>query len=395
MKSVYFLQIRPCLFCVAFIICSCIEPFRPELNNRDTVNQLVVEGMITDEKGPFKIRITKSGPVDKLYSPEPITGADVMIYDNKGNSWQLTDNQNGWYETEDKDLKGIPGNIYTLKITDGEGNSFESTPELMQEVPDIDSVYCEEVTHPRFDNGVTVEENWLNILLDTHDPSGSTKYWFWRFEETWEIRMLNYVHVLHGSRDSPDKYYSKEYVNIDPEKEVCWVTMPSASVLVKSTANSMESSIKGYLIQPLGPGQDKLYIRYSILIKQYSLSRELYHYWDELKKLNEDAGGIYNTLPAPVYGNIQSVEGSKKVLGYFSASSVKTKRIFIKSNEHQINTVSPYENCLYLTDPNPYIYYRWVYFTTIANTDIKLWVYDDAFCTDCRAYGTNVKPDFW
>jgi hypothetical protein len=138
-----------------------------------------------------------------------------------------------------------------------------------------------------------------------------------------------------------------------------------------------------------------LHIRYSILIKQYSLNKDLYDYWNQLKKVNEDAGGIYTTIPAPVYGNIQCVAGNKQVLGYFSASSVKTKRIFINSNEHHVNTISRYENCLYLTDPNPFIFPNWIYFASIVNTDIKLWVYYDDYCTDCRAYGTNIKPDFW
>jgi len=389
----YIELIAICFFIL--LLNSCIQSFFPDLNEDDSEPFLVVEGLITDEKGPFKVHLTKSGPVDQLYYNEPVTGADVMIVDNNGNSWQLIDNQNGWYETEDKNLKGISGTTYMLKIGDTEGNNFESVPELMQEVPDIDSVYFEEVKHVRFENGLTYEDNWLNILLDTHDPAGKTMYWLWKFEETWEICMLNYVHVLHGAIDSPDKFYRDEVVEIDPEKEVCWVTLPSKSVIIESTAASMESAIKGFVIQSLGPDEDKLHIRYSIFIKQYSLNKELYNYWEQLKKVNEDAGGMYNTLPAPVYGNIQCVAGSKKVLGYFSASSVKTKRIFIGSSDHHITTVSPYDNCLYLTDPNPYLYDRWVYFTTIANTDIKLWVYDDDYCIDCRAYGTNVKPDFW
>ena len=112
--------------------------------------------------------------VDQLYFPEPYKGADVKIIDDKGNSYRLLDDQNGWYETEDKDLKGVPGTSCTLKINDGEGNSFESTPELMQDVPDIDSVYFEEVKHIRFENDLTYKDNWLNILLDAYDPAEKT-----------------------------------------------------------------------------------------------------------------------------------------------------------------------------------------------------------------------------
>ena len=374
---------------------SCIQSFIPDLIAEDKKPFLVVEGLITDEKSPFKVHLTKSGPVDQLYTPQPVTGAYVIIVDNHGNSWQLTDNLDGWYETEEKSLKGIPGTVYTLMITDEESNYFESSKELMQEAPYIDSVYLEEVTRPRFENGSAYEDNWLNILLDAHDPEGSTKYWYWKFEETWEIRMQTRVKVMHGASDSPGKYYSDETVDIDDNKKVCWVSMPSSTVLVNSTVNITSGDIKGFVIQSLGPGEDKLHIRYSILIKQYKLDRETYNYWRKLKDLNEESGGIYSKIPGSTFGNITRISGNRDVLGYFSASSVKTRRIFINSGDHHIATVNPYEKCIYLTDPNPMISYRWIYFGTIANTNIDLWVYDSDYCTDCRAYGTNVKPDFW
>jgi hypothetical protein len=385
------------IFFLILILSSCIKQFTPALDKNDSLSSLVVEGMITDEIGPFKVHLTQSGPVDKLYSPVPYKGAEVTISENKGNSYQLVDNQNGWYETIDKNLKGDPETIYTLKIRDAEGNSFESTPELMQDVPDIDSVYYTEVKKVRFENGLTYEDNWLNILLDTHDQAGKTNYWFWKFEETWEIKMLTTVRVKHGNPDinAAEIYYSTENVVIDPEKEVCWVSRPSSSVLLHSTVNTDVDSINKFVVQSLGPGEDKLHIRYSILVKQYSLNKESYNYWRQLEKVNEDAPGIYNTIPGPVIGNIQSVSGSKKALGYFLASSVKTRRIFINSADHHIATVSPYDICTYLTDPDGHIVQFWIYFANILNTDIKLWVIYDNYCVDCRAYGTNIKPDFW
>ena len=35
----------------------------------------------------------------------------------RGNVYLLYENEAGWYETEEKDLKGIPGNTYTLMVT--------------------------------------------------------------------------------------------------------------------------------------------------------------------------------------------------------------------------------------------------------------------------------------
>jgi len=64
------------------VLPSCIDKFTPSIDEDNSDFFLVVEGMITDEEGPFKIYLTKSEPVDQSYSPKPCTGADVIIIDS-------------------------------------------------------------------------------------------------------------------------------------------------------------------------------------------------------------------------------------------------------------------------------------------------------------------------
>jgi hypothetical protein len=393
---IYKSQLYPSVLVFILLLSSCIEPYTPELSTGDKAPFLVVEGMITDETGPFQVHLSLSSPVDQLFSSQPYTGAMVTISDDKGKVWQLMDLGNGWYETEDTSLKGSPGTIYTLNITDAEGNRFESSPQLMLDVPGIDSVYFRETRHVNFMNGSAVEDTWLDILVDTHDPAEKTRYWFWKFEETWEIKLSNNVIVKHGSPGGDEGvFYTHEQVTIPPEKEVCWVTEPSKTILIKSSAGNSTDEIKSFALQSLGPGEDKLLRRYSILVKQYTLDKESYDFWTKLKKLNENAGGMYGTIQESVNGNVQSVTGNRQALGYFWASAVKKKRIFINAADHHVSAVNRYETCIYMTDPVIFIRYRWVYFTTIDNTNTMLWTYDSECCTDCRFYGTNVKPDFW
>jgi hypothetical protein len=337
------------------------------------------------------VKLTTSVPVNVMYYAVPVLDADVRIIDDKGNSFLLDGDKNGLYETADKNLKGVPGNTYTMTITTREGIQFESSPVLMQEVPDIDSLYFEEVENTEISEGQTSTENWLNILLDAHDPEGKTQYWNFKFEETWEVMMLtDHVKVL-NIQEPPA--FTFENITIGDEKNVCWVTKPSNSIIVTSTANSSRDILKKFRIQSLGPGEDKLHIGYSILVKQSSISKELYTYWKQLMDSNENLGGIYGKIPAQVSSNIKCCNGTSQALGYFSASAVKEKRLFINKAQHHVETVSAYKGCAYFDYDLP----SWIpksYFGIIKGTDIKVYCSAD-YCADCRAYGTNVKPDFW
>jgi len=396
---------------MTLLLNSCIDPFKPDLAKNDLESQLVVEGTITDEPGPFKVRLTKSGSIypiqysDKVvYNPEPVSGADVHITDDKGNDFHLYQGVNGWYETIDTCLQGVPGNTYTLQITDADGNRFESTPELMMEVPPIESLFFEEKQRISIKRDEVSQELWLDILLNTRMPADGIHYLKWEFEETWEFKMPEYIRVDKRFSDSPtcigragESIPIMTWVTIPPEQFHCWGSEASKSILVKSTVDNLTGEIKSFPLISIGPEDDRLSIRYSILVKQYSLNKELYDFFKKLENLNETNGGMYDKMPSPLYGNIQSLSGDKKVLGFFLVSTVKTKRIFIDNRDVHVKTGhNAYFSCGWVAPPLcmfPYYYYgKIVDNGTYIGTNV--WS-TEKFCTDCRERGKSVKPDFW
>jgi hypothetical protein len=381
------------LYIVSMSIRSCIEPFEPELIKNDSESMLVVAGQITDEEGPFKVRLTTSVPVNKTFNLIPVMNADVRVFDDKGLSIRLYGNKDGLYESTDKNLKGIPGNSYTLSILTAEGIEYESSSVVMQDVPHIDSIYFEEISHKRFEQDLVFEDIRMNILVDASDKSKEINYWRYEFEETWEVKMLTDDILVDHSPPGSTAEDTYENIDIDDEKRICWVTLPSASINVVSTTSSPSGELKRFPLTSIGPGEDKLHIRYSILVRQTSINRELYGFLKQLSEANEDAGGIYGKIPSQVYGNIKSCDGTTNALGYFSASSVKEKRFFINNYEHQLKTSSAYKTCIYFD----YWQQPWIpksYFGTITNTSNSVYC-NSAFCADCRDYGTNIKPLFW
>ena len=376
----------------------CVEPFMPVLDDNDAVNLLVVEGLITNQSGPFSVRLTYSVPMYNKWNIEadymPVEGAEVRIIDDIGNIFMLFETESGWYETEEKDLEGFPGRTYILTINTTDGKQYESSPELMQEVPDINSVYHEEFSRTYYDEETPYEENRLNILVDTRVAGDNIAYLKWEFEETWEFEMPGYIEVAHGTDDeSPNP--TMENIEVAEEKIHCWVSESSDLILIKSTADNALNNISGFLLQSIGgPSDDRLNLKYSILVKQYMMSRELYDFFRKIRGSNEETGGIYEKAPTQIIGNIQCCNGDEEALGYFMASAVKTKRIFISPDEHEVENGTAYENCGWTTYQN--YRDRQVYFVygtyNNGNTVVKTTL---EYCTDCRIRGTNVKPDFW
>lgn len=371
---------------------SCISPITPHLNKTDSKGLLVVEGQITDQPGPFIVKLTSTDPVGIVYTPNPILNADVLIIDNQGNSFRLYGDSSGSYKTADTTLRGVAGNTYTLKITTADSTEYFSSPVLMQSVPDIDNVYFQAVTQTRFSQGQTYVDNWLNILLDSHDSNGITKYWRYDFEETWEVNMISDQVTVHHSPIHPENVDKQFIVQID-NKKICWITKPSAAILIASTAKNPVDEIKGLVIESLGPGEDRLHIRYSILVKQYAISAELYNYLQELNDVNANLGGIYSKIPSPVYGNITCSDNNIKALGYFAASSVKEKRLFINRSQVQVSTVGINNGCYYF-DYNVASSQPDVLFGPDILTGKNVYT-TNTDCSDCTVYGTNVKPSFW
>lgn len=386
---------------ITLIIFSCVEPFRPEITNNDSENQLVVEGRVTDETAPFRVRLTRPDIVynyQNQYNFRPVTDAIVNISDIKGNVFPLYYTDNGWYETEDKNLRGVPGNTYILNITGSNGMQYESSPELLAEVPPIDSIYYEENEQIYYADKELITEKWLTIYLDIRSYSDEISYFKWEFDETWEFNMPQYIRVVkHKSIEGRiiDSAFMT-WVYIPSEQFHCWTSETTRSILVKSTGDLESGQISKFKIKAISPEDDRLSIRYSILVRQYVLDKELYHYFKTLESLNQTNGGLYDHQPAPVYGNITCCSENNNALGYFLVSAVRTKRIFIKNTEISVGTGhSAYSGCGWEYPPLPLDYYFY--------GNIIEGIYDEGvavlsknhYCTDCRERGTSRKPDFW
>jgi len=359
-----------------FLPNNCIVEYTPLTH--EEAELLNVEGLITDQPGVNIIKLSKSISIWNKQVAKPLKQCIVTISDDLGQIYNLIETNNGNYITNPTTFQGVAGRKYTLHIkttSDPVNYSYSSFPVEMKPVPPIDNIYYEKKTY--HDQLPAVEG--CQVYLDTQDPSNNCKFFRWEYSETWEIRLPYNV-----------------------KNRVCWVSNNSNDIFIKNTSVLGEARIIRYPVISISNPIDKLSIKYSILVSQFSLNEDEYLYWERLKNSLEQVGGLYDQVPASIPNNIFCVEDpNRNVLGYFSVSAKTSRRLFIKDSfagyDHQ------YENCITDTITGNVI------IDTLKGINSFIWMIVDSSdkvpprryltrkrdCGDCMARGTNIKPDFW
>lgn len=399
-------------FLISFIIlilASCIDPYVPDLENYESL--LVVDGLLTDEEASYTIQLSRTME-DENSEPERISDAEITVTDQTGNTIFFRPAGNGIYITEPGSARGQAGNTYILHIRTADGSEYESDPCEMLPVPGIDRVYFDRDSELSADKQTTYQG--ISIYVDTDPSEGNNSYVRWEYQETWKFN-VPYPRKYNYLNDST-------FIPLNNIKDVCWKTNLSDRILTGSVLGSLSNGLKKKNICFIGSDRsDRLSLRYSIEVKQYSVSPGEFDYWNMLKQVNEMGGDIFDSQPFPVAGNIHNInDPDEQVLGYFQVSAAKVKRIYISPGD-----ISEYELPGYKNDCSPFIVSPENYpppnpaassptFDDIYNMFIQAGgftfvepqinpvtkkleklVFAPTGCSDCEMTGVSQKPDFW
>lgn len=297
---------------IALIMVTCFDCSENlNLNLSNNQQSIVIDGVITNNKGPYYVRVTKSSSYlnfnkDKQYSytnATPILNAQIIISDENGNCDTLvpatdtipkyyyiydslgnvdsalwyyeispTSSRYGYYQT--KNLLGVIGHTYHLVVKiDTQLYEAYST---MLDLPNIDSISFKKIVVKEEDGTM----GWVPIVYFTDPPDQENYYLFdiggysigW-----WTISILSDEFLTN----------SEKGVCIDDGFHPNWWSV-----------NYPTSSDSGQMTVSIQSINELTYEYYKSLIDQF----------------NND-GGVYSPTPASPISNI-----SNNSLGYFRAS---------------------------------------------------------------------------
>lgn len=140
---------------IALLFTSCEKTV--DLKYKGNQSKVIIEGNITNEPGPYFVKITKSVSLTASGNYPTIDNAVVAISDNAGNNETLTAQGNGIYRTNT--IAGIPGRTYRLTVN-AESQTYTAQSTMPQPVP-FDSIKVAQFTF-----GGEVEFNIIPVYTD-------------------------------------------------------------------------------------------------------------------------------------------------------------------------------------------------------------------------------------
>ena len=163
---------------VLFTLISCKKII--EVSTQSAPPKIVIEGEINDTNQNQTIFISKTIGYDNLGSYPAISGADVTVYDDKGDTYIFSETAPGKYISK---IQGVSGRTYNLNVY-FDGQIYKATSTMPRPVP-IDSIGV--ITNNFFN------KERINPIIYFTDPKDETNYYHFNLFINGKISKRTYV----------------------------------------------------------------------------------------------------------------------------------------------------------------------------------------------------------
>lgn len=261
------------LFIVCLLLLSCEKVI--DVNLKTVPAKLVIEGNITNEAGPYTVKLSKT--VDYMGPNEfpSVSGAVVTISDNAGSTETLAETSPGIYQSAR--LKGTPGRTYELKVNTG-GEEYTASSMMPVFVP-VDTLIQGEKKD--FGDTKIAVQTWF------HDPAGAEDYY--RFSFTVNGKPSETIFTFDA------RLYDGNHMKYDLARD--------------------DDEEEEHNAPPIAAGD-------TVRVTLYHIDKQVHFYFLTLKQNSGDGPPTALTNP------VSNISGG--ALGYFSAHTVSGSVIVIK-----------------------------------------------------------------
>ncbi len=365
------------------VLIGCRKPYDPPVVQTDH-QYLVVEGLINTGTDSTIIKLSRTVTLKSKSTVRPEMGAMVTVESDQNGSYPLTDAANGNYVFPglnlDKTLQ------YRLRIHTTDGNTYLTdfcTAKITQPIDSLEAI---------------IKDDGIDIRLDTHDPTNTSRYYRWKYEENYRF---------HAYYDSYFMVVDNQVVSrpADKDEYSCFGADTSTTLILNTTTKLSQDVVYQTPITFVPSTSEKIETTYSIHVTQYALTADAYNYYTQLEKNSQQLGSIFDAQPSELPSNIHCINNpSIPVIGYITAGTYSEKRIFLQNHDlpawlpMTIYDTYGQHGCEYLTQgvSKPADIVWWNQGTPPFYTPtVKPEAWAATICVDCTLRGTKAPPPFW
>lgn len=335
------------LFFGLALLSSCIDRIEITIPKSNT-GQFVVDGLITDEPGPYTVKLSLAENVNGFLNfAKPTSAKKITLFDNVGNTEVMVEVENGKYETKPNGIRGVIGREYAIRIEMQDGKIYESLPDKLNPVGTLDSLYYEFVSTQPLD-GQT--QYGFRFFIDSQGLGKGEDLVRWRFRSIFELDSEPNLRLVPCRGGAPCAcpapaecsgyvVFQGDVVEVGPcSCCTCWVTRPETKPNIgdyQFFANQQGRRIEvGYIpleYFPFKKGKNRAEVW------QMSLSQQAYDYWRTVQIQKEGAASLFQFPAGKLNTTIFEKTGTGgSALGIFSASAVKKKQLYLKKDDVKI-----------------------------------------------------------
>ena len=299
----------------AFWAGACVKQYSPDIPSIG--KRLIVEGMITDQPGPYVIKLSYTTDYSFASLNYLVYNASVVISDDAGTTEVLQQLSPGVYQTRTGGLRGVAGRTYKLTVKTTDGHAYESAPELLKASPPIQAIYYEYTYHPTAPTND--KRNQWDVYIDTQDPETTGDYYRWQWK--------NYE-ALSSCRVSPDAAEDGYYTGV----ACCSPCWDINQCYTNCLSLRSDTRINGNLIsrQYIMSAPFTSLTTYYVEVEQQRISKGAFQFFNTADKLVSNTGGIFDAAPVSLGGNIRCTSHpDEAAYGYFGAAGVAVRALKI------------------------------------------------------------------
>ncbi len=334
-----------CLLGIPFLLFSCIQGI--ELPVREQAGTLVVEGFITDQEGPYTMRLSRSATYQSVFARtgviEPETRANVSIRTATGDIIVLAEIGDGYYKTP-ASFRGVLGESYSLNINTQLGEELVSSSVCIPAGgTEIEDLILRFERHPSVDEfEFTTGMNIFASFAD--DPVGPNFYLAYTSHGVFpwsahpELAELNPNFPCPTGDSIRCFRYERDYFqpNLRPVQR-CFVpeTRPFDFRLISDQfQNGAQVTALAAFIEDDGR---RFEYSYRVRVNLLTISPEAFGFYQRLASQLSIEGDIFDPPPAQILGNIVNInDPSASPIGYFGAYHASSAQTYIEREQLEI-----------------------------------------------------------